>query len=168
MAVSPALSWEEYLARFIELSQAEEATVWAQAEVAYEMTKVFGRKAATKLAADIGRTATHIRSLVSTYKAFPTPESRAQDLSFTHHKTAAVTEDPQEWLNQAVANQWSVKDMKETIKDAKDKLAEADQYRRAQERMEREIERFNKRWGHKGLEASLEWVKIDVPSKKTA
>lgn len=105
------------------------------------MTVKYGHKTATLLAGEVGLSAAYIRHLIATAKAFPTPENRAQDLSFTHHRVAAMTKDPQAWLERAVAEGLSVDQMRERTKT--DRLAKADRALRAEARLVRLAREYN-------------------------
>ncbi len=53
------------------------------------------------IANQIGRSVAYIKTLHKTYKAFPTEESRVPTLSWTHHRIAAFTDDPEKWIARA-------------------------------------------------------------------
>ena len=160
-------SLEAYISRFVELREQETETLWEQAALAHEMTGVFGRKTASIVASEVGLSAAYVRQLISLASAFPDETVRAQDLSFTHHRLAAMTEDPAGWIEQAVANEWSVKDMRQAIKDAKDRIDEAEQARRAGERLEQAVRKFNEHFGDlAGRRAVLSWETMPVPQRK--
>lgn len=141
-----ANGYEADLARFIDLMEREQETLWDQAETAMAMTAAYGRKTATMLASDVGVSASYVRQLVATAKAFPDPASRAQDLSFSHHRICAMTDDPAGWLERAVENGWSHRELRLAIRDARDRIAEAEEARRARERIVQAVRKYNERW----------------------
>jgi hypothetical protein len=138
--------YEQDLAVFITLMEAEADSQWAQATWAYAMTGRYGRRTAALLAGDTGLSAGYVRQLVATARAFPTPADRAADLSFSHHRVAAMTTDPAQWITAAAAHQWSVDDLRLAIRAARDPVADADQARRAAARLARAVARHNARW----------------------
>lgn len=139
-------SYEEDLARFTQLMEQEAASLWAQAEHLRAMVSRWGRGTAQAVAGDTGLSAGYVRQLIGTANAFPDPADRAQDLSFSHHRVAAVTDDPLAWLDQAVAHAWSVEDLRAAIKDAQDPIARDEKARRAAKRLERAVARFVDDW----------------------
>ena len=136
-------TYDDDLQIFVTLVEQGEAAIWAQAAWAMEMTGRYGRKTAKMLATDTGFSASYVRQMVATAKAFPTPESRAQDLTFTHHRLAAMTENPDTWVKAAIEKSLSVADLRREITDAKDRLTIEEQARRALERLLQAVNRFN-------------------------
>lgn len=130
----PAPSYESDLAVFMQLLEGERENLWAQADWALHMTATYGRKTAKTLAADSGLSASYVRQLVATAKVFP-DDSRAQDLRFTHHRMAAMTTEPEMWLQHAMAEAMSVKELRQAITASRDRISEAEQARRAAERL---------------------------------
>lgn len=55
------------------------------------------------IASEWGVSPSTIRIYLKTYQAFPDEESRAANLNFTHHRIAANTDSPQEWIEIAAA-----------------------------------------------------------------
>ena len=92
----------------LEIEEAGEAVQWTRAALYAEALEWVSPK---QVAADVGHSASYIRRLVSTWHAFPTPESREATLSFTHHRLAARTLDPAGWITRAVDEQWSTRDL---------------------------------------------------------
>lgn len=153
------MTWEQDVQQFISFVETEEDAKWRQAEHALDMTRRWGRHTATRLASDVGRSASYIRQLIATAKAFPDPAQRAADLSFSHHRIAAMTRDPEGWIDQAAAHQWSVEELRQAIRDARDPVALAEQARRAQERVEQTVRKYNEHWAPlTGQRAVLVWA----------
>lgn len=160
-----SVSWEEDVQQFVTFVEGEEHSRWAQADHALAMTRRWGRQTATRLASEVGRSASYIRQLVATAKAFADPADRAQDLSFSHHRIAAMTEDPLAWIDQAAAHQWSVEELRQAIRDAKDPVADAERARRAQERVEQAVRKYNEHWAPvTGQRAVLVWASAPAAS----
>lgn len=74
------ISWEADVQQFVTFVENEENSRWSQADHALAMTRRWGRRTASRLAGDVGRSASYIRQLVATAKAFPDPSARAADL----------------------------------------------------------------------------------------
>lgn len=154
----PRPSLEEFRSRWISLEELGQQLSWARADLAREAVLAFGKGAIKDLAQVAGQSESYIRSLVATANRFPEPEDRlaAPPISFSHFRVCAQTGNPQGWLQEAVANSWSVRELTREIQAAKDKLDEAERYRRDREALEREVARFNERWTE-GEEAVLSW-----------
>lgn len=140
------LTYEEDLAAFTALLEQEVDALWAQAGHLRGMVSRWGRGTAQAVAGDTGLSAGYVRQLIGTANAFPDPAQRAQDLSFSHHRVAAFTDDPAGWIDQAVAHAWSVEDLRAAIRDARDPVARDEQARQAAKRLERAVERFVEDW----------------------
>ena len=77
-----------------------------------------------RIAADTGLSASQVRQYAQTYRAFPRPEDRAEDLPFDVHVTCAKTATPQEWLDWAVAQGAKKRTLQRAIKEAEGVLPE--------------------------------------------
>ena len=141
--VTASPQWIEDVSVFQQLLEHETDSLWAQAEHARRMAARHGRHTARALAGEVGLSAGYIRQLIATADAFPDPATRAQDFSFSHHRICAQTADPAHWLALAVAHQWSVDDLRHAIRDARDPVARDTAARRAAERLQRAVNRFN-------------------------
>jgi len=159
-------NYEADLAVFVQLLEGERENLWAQADWAMHMTASYGRKTAKLLATDTGVSASYVRQIVATAKAFP-EESRALDLSFSHHKIAALTEDPEAWLQRALKDSLSVQELRQAVTDSKDHLTEAEEAQRAAERLIQAAKKFNERYAEiVGQQVILRWE--DLFEQKTA
>ena len=123
----------------------------------------YGRQTARMIAAGPGVSERSVRQLVATVKAFPAPEDRAQDLSFSHHRIAAMTEEAAQWLDTAVDHKLSVDELRDAIRGAGDPVAAADETERAEKRVSHAVERYNERWSLvTGRRAVLSFVAVDA------
>ena len=148
------------VAVFVSLMEAEADAHWKQAEWAAAMAVKYGHETARLLAGEVGLSAAYIRHLIATAKAFPTPESRAQDLSFTHHRVAAMTKEPRAWLERAVTEGMSVDQMRERTKT--DRIAKADRALRAEERLVRLAQEYNRDYSETTRTAvELVWTTLE-------
>ena len=152
-------SWEQDVTLFRSLLENETGTLWTQAETAYAIVGLYGRTAPKKLAGEVGVSASYVRMLVATFKAFPEDEDRAKDFSFSHHRIAARTEDPKRWLNLAIENQWSVRDLDARIKESKDRFSEQELAKRAESALINAVTKYNERFSsHTQRRAILSWA----------
>jgi hypothetical protein len=81
------------------------------------------------LASATGLSAGYVRSLIVVAQAFPDPAARAGDPSFSNLLTAALTADPAGWLQAAVDQQWSVRELRLAIRGVANPIADAEQAR---------------------------------------
>ena len=121
------LSYDQLISNFIDSKVAGDAALFNQAMIAYVLKEHLGATA-KQVASDVAYSARYVNILVKTYSAFPTEDSRAVDLSFSHHQIAAHTEQPEYWLNLAVENGWSVRELAREIRGLKesDEVLEAE------------------------------------------
>lgn len=99
---------------FRQARERQEKTLWEKADAARALRAEHGRSTASELAEDNNLTAGYIRQLIHTADKFP-PGSRNDKLTFTHHKLAAMTEEPEKWIDLTVANGWKKRDLAEAI-----------------------------------------------------
>lgn len=159
--VDPTQGWADDVAVFQQLRENETESLWAQADWALAMTAKYGRSTAQKLAGELRVSASYIRSLVAAARAFPEPADRAGELSFTHYRVAAMTQQPDDWIDQACDKKYSVKDLREAIGDAKDGVSEAEQARRAKEALIQSARVYNERYADlSGEQVSLTWEPV--------
>lgn len=166
-------SWEEIASEIATLKEAREAVDWSLADLALKAVERFGRGAIGQVASLIGESEGFTRQRVAAAKAFPPGGSRlpAPGLSFSQYRAAAVTEEPQGWIERAVNEGLSYRDLKAAIKAGKgqgpDRVAETDEIMQAEEEIQRVLTRWNERFAEKmGRKAVLSWV--PVQSEKTA
>lgn len=69
------------------------------------------------MASASGRSVSYLSNLKSVSAAFP-PETRAQDQSWSLHRLCARTDDPQVWLERAVSEGFSVRELREALVEA--------------------------------------------------
>lgn len=70
-----------------------------------------------QLAYDNNCSAGYVRQMIKVWQAFPTEEARLpfSDLTFQHYKLAAYSDDPVGWLELAVDNAWSTRELRLAI-----------------------------------------------------
>ncbi|HUW65527.1 MAG TPA: hypothetical protein VMW83_12710 [Spirochaetia bacterium] len=143
---SPPESWKTDVLVFVQLQQDEEESGWKIAGHAAYMVGKYGRGTAAKLAGEVGVSASYIRSLAVTVRAFP-EDQRNPALTIPHHRIAAQTEFPRVWLKRADEKKWSVRELQKAIKDGSKQIDDIEEYRAQVERLENSVRKFNEAWG---------------------
>ncbi len=117
------ISYDSLISEFIDARVASDGALWKQAAIAFYLKnqmKVTGKQ----IASDAGYSGSYISKLIKTFTAFPEETERAMDKSFSLHMVCADTEDPQGWLNLAVAEAYSVRQLKQMINEGKPEKSE--------------------------------------------
>ncbi len=112
------VSYDLLIQEFIDARVTSDSAVWKQAAIAFYLKE---RMNATgkQIASDTGYSGSYISQLIKTFTAFPEETDRAQDMSFSIHMVCAGEEDPKSWLDLAVAEAWSVRQLKNAISEGK-------------------------------------------------
>ncbi len=123
----PEVSYDQLISQFIDSRVEGDAALFRQATLAFFLKEEVGATS-KQIGGDVGYSSRYINVLVKTYQAFPTEESRVIDLSFSHHSIAAHSDNPEYWIDQAVQNGWSVRELSRAIRGVKeaDELDEAE------------------------------------------
>lgn len=104
---------EDYISAYIDLKQQAEDNKFLRGQLLSDMLNM-GVKVKW-ISSQTGDSPAQIRELVKTYRAFPEESLRVPELSWYHHRLAANTDDPAEWIKRAADNQWSTREMREQI-----------------------------------------------------
>ena len=112
------VSYDQLIDKLIEARKDESETMWLQASICYYLREFMAVPSAT-IASDIGVSGRHVTQVAKAHEAFPDESDRAKDMPFSVHMICATTEDPVGWLEKAVENAWSVRQLKEAIKSGK-------------------------------------------------
>ncbi|KUG05271.1 hypothetical protein ASZ90_017344 [hydrocarbon metagenome] len=107
-------SLDEVLQAYFSYVEITETTLWERAAILSGMLES-GIKQKT-LSSLVGCSPATIREQVRTYRAFPEETVRAQDMSFTVHRIASKTQEPQKWIDKACINGYSTRQLEEAIK----------------------------------------------------
>jgi len=107
-------SLDEVLQAYFSYVEITETTLWERAAILSGMMES-GIKQKT-LSSLVGCSPATIREQVRTYRAFPEENLRAQDMSFTVHRIASKTQEPQKWIDSACINGYSTRQLEEAIK----------------------------------------------------
>lgn len=114
-------SLEDVAQEYTCYDEVESAAIWAKAEILYyivEHMKKNGSKLKDiyrQLSPCVGCAPETIKVRAKTFQAFPEPHMRAQDKSFTIHRIAAATEEPEKWIDIACANDYSTRQLTDAI-----------------------------------------------------
>lgn len=112
---------EELLQVYASLQESEDDCRWTKGAVCLAITEGLG-VSSRRLASWLGCSASQVRELVKTFRAFPSEETRVPELTWRHHRLAAGTPEPERWVRLAADNGWSTRQLEERIKVAYGKL----------------------------------------------
>lgn len=107
-------SLEEVLQAMINCEEIGEEALWLHAE---QLSALVDAGLSIKQVSSLsGKSPATIRERVRTYKAFPNKEKRAIDKTFTHHRYASKTDDPEKWMQLVCEKSLSTRQLEEAIK----------------------------------------------------
>jgi len=155
------MTFEEIVSRLVELRQAEQECRWEMGDLLLAARQVFvGRGFARAIAGQLGCSTRHVEQLMRVAQTF-SPEARALDMPWTLHQIAAQTKEPEFWLQQAVDNQWSTRQLRDAIRAAQERGPDRHDAAREADVLIRRVEEYAERWGRDG-EAGLRelWLRI--------
>ncbi len=120
------VTYDELLQALVDIKTEEANAVWKQAGLMCLLVERHKAKPGD-IASQLGCSASLVRDMVRTFKAFPNEEDRAIDRSFSIHKICAKTDDPLGWLDKALANGYSTRELQKVVKGEpiKDELRDA-------------------------------------------
>lgn len=105
---------DEVLQVYFSYVEITETTLWERAAILNGLLES-GIKQKT-LSSLVGCSPATIREQTRTYRAFPDENMRAKDMSFTIHRIASKTDEPEIWLDKACINGYSTRQLDEAIK----------------------------------------------------
>lgn len=115
------LSLDDVLQTYFSYEELGEEALWGKAQIMSGMIDN-GLKPKT-ISSLLGCSPATIRERVRTYKAFPDESYRALDKSFTHHRIASKTDNPQMWIDMVCKEDLSTRQLEEAIKaEGKDEV----------------------------------------------
>ena len=141
-SVHEEVSYDQLISEFINARVEGDNFIWKQGAIAFFLKETM-QVSAKIVSSDTGYSPRHISNLVKTFTAFPTEDTRALDLSFSHHMLAAGTDDPAYWLDEAVKNAYSVRELKRAIDGDSPELDPVSVAQRAWKKVEQLIELDN-------------------------
>jgi len=95
------ITWEEFGTLWGQLSEVEDSVKWGQALLCAAIETKYGEGSISTFAADMGIGESTAYRLRRTWIAFPRIEDRYPDMTFGHHALAAMTNDPNYWIEVA-------------------------------------------------------------------
>ena len=111
----PYRPYEEIVAMLIETVEDIDALEFCQGQIMDLMNRM--GHSMSSIAAGIGKSVGYVSARIKTYRAFPEDSMRAKDMSWTHHRYAANTDNPPKWIDEAVKNQYSSRELDRAIKE---------------------------------------------------
>jgi len=109
-------SLEEIIQMYINLEERERECRWAKGQLLDLMVKMSVKIG--WIASQVGTSRAQIRELIKTYRAFPEEKDRNPELSWMHHRIAANSKSPKEWIDMAADKQLSTRQLKKAIKES--------------------------------------------------
>ena len=106
-------SLEELIQIYVNLEEQERECRWAKGRLLDAMVKI-GAKVGW-IASQVGVSQAQVRELIKTYLAFPEETDRNPELSWIHHRIAANSEAPKQWIEKAADEQMSTRQMRKAI-----------------------------------------------------
>ncbi|WP_165847687.1 HNH endonuclease [Ammonifex thiophilus] len=132
-------SLEEVLQAVISLEETQDDAKWLQGEILAVLVDMgFSKR---WLAYNLRRSLSYIKNRVRTWRAFPEPHLRCPELTWEHHKVAALTPDPAGWLERAAENGWSTRQLQLAIAKSRDPAGAETEEERRQKEAERLLDR---------------------------
>lgn len=123
-------SYEDYLSAYIQVDQASSSASWFKADLLLQMSRKLGENSVKKLAEDVKQPASTIINYTRVALAFPA-ETRDEGASFSLHFQASFADSLDEkdrnfkgekrfeWLNKAIDNNMSTRQLAENIQEEK-------------------------------------------------
>lgn len=117
------LSWDELLQHIIDLRVQENEKAWEFAAACAVALERYQAKPGD-IAAQVNCSARHVSNMAKVYLAFPQEEDRALELTISHHLACMKTDNPRAWLEKTEQEQYSVRQLKEAIKQDKGQVSD--------------------------------------------
>jgi len=108
--------WEQYVSKGMEAREKKDTAQWELGEIAYEVSQkfykrkeIYGLNIIGEFANEIGVHKKTLERYRRVYKTFSDKNTILDtNLSFSHYERCSRTENPTEWIEKAVDNNWSV------------------------------------------------------------
>lgn len=141
-------TFDEYLDACIELRKAGEHSRWLLGDLLIEAKKIYTERGFTRIVASyLGYTERYVSEIIKVSNTFAEDE-RVLELSWEIHRICARTKDPHGWLDRAVNEQLSARQLREAILAEKDTGDEEEKAMRAGERLLRSMKEYIEKYGH--------------------
>ena len=117
------ISYDQLISEFIDARVESDDAIWRQAAIAFFL-KNHMKTTGKQIASDTGYSGSYISQLIKTFEAFPDEDDRAKDKSFSLHLVCSDTDNPADWLDRAVTESWSVRQLKRAINEGRPEKTE--------------------------------------------
>jgi hypothetical protein len=114
------MTFETVTSKLAELEEYGKQSLWAKADIVRQAVDVFGPGVIGQIADVLSCSKPHVKLMCRMSEVF-NEEVRYPDTPWGIYLLCADTDNPQEWLQKAVDNRWSIKELKEALKALKEK-----------------------------------------------
>ncbi len=119
------MNLEDALQLYFLYEESEQQGLWGKAKIVTGFAESGMDK--KQISSLVGCSPATVRERIRTYNAFRDETSRALDMSFTIHRICSKTDNPIKWLETAIENGFSTRQLEEAIKaEGEDKIATKD------------------------------------------
>lgn len=115
------MTWEEYRSVWDGLEDIENGVLWGRALVCAAIESQYGEESIKAFADDVQIGESTAYSYRRTWLSFPRIDDRHPELSFSHHRIAANTNNPQYWIEDASMHMLSTHALKRKIYEREQK-----------------------------------------------
>ncbi len=115
--------YDEKINEYRGLISNEDKCRWRKGDLALDVEVKYGQKSLQQFAQDVGEEYNTIRIYRKVSGTFRS-DKRITDLSWTHHFIASMTENPEDWINEAKNESMSTRQLKSKIKQEKEPISE--------------------------------------------
>lgn len=112
------VSLEELLQAAVDARTTTDEAQWQLGAICMALHCEMGMKKG-EIATLLGCSAQRVTSLIRTWSTFPKESKRVQELTWKHHEIASRAELPDEFLQLAADNEWSIREMNAALKAPK-------------------------------------------------
>lgn len=134
-----AKTWEEYVSALLNIDETERRGQWLQGDILNEAKEAYpGRGFTKEMAAELMRTPRYIQIMMKVAKTF-SEEMRDLNQPWQLYRIAASTDDPHGWIEKAINNGWSPRQLRDALMAEGDTGNEADKVKAKGERLLRSI-----------------------------
>lgn len=129
------LEWDEYRSIWDSLQEIENGVLWGRSLICAAIEVQYGEESIKAFSDDVGIGESTAYGYRRAWLAFPRREDRFPDLSFSHHRIAASTNDPHYWIEDAALHGLSTHalEKKIRIRQQKSKAALVEEQKKALE-----------------------------------
>jgi hypothetical protein len=119
------ISYDQLISEAISARVDSDDSIWRIAAIFYFIKYQLGASG-KMIASDTNYSESYVSKLIKTFTAFPEEDERAKDKSFSLHMICADTDNPADWLDKAIENGWSVRQLNGAIREGKPNKTEVE------------------------------------------